>query len=94
MPWLAVAMFAGIADNALTTVWMALPRTTPQILCPAMNTRMWRNAVVQRNVKTVEELGHRVLTPDEGALACGHTGPGRLPEPAEILKVVEEILAG
>ena len=59
-----------------------------------MNTRMWKNKAVQRNVKLVKELGHHVLTPDEGHLACGHTGPGRLVEPPEIVVEIEKLLAG
>lgn len=73
---------AGIADDMLTTVFTAL--TCPVILCPAMNVNMYRNPVVQRNLKILEDLGYRIMQPGSGDLACGYTGEGRMPEPEEI----------
>ena len=72
----------GIADDALSTFMLAV--TAPTIICPSMNTHMYQNRSVQRNLETLRADGHMVLAPGEGALACGTTGPGRLPEPALI----------
>lgn len=81
----------GLADDMLSTTLLSV--NCPVLVCPAMNTRMWNNKAVQRNVALLGELGHAVMTPDAGALACGHTGPGRLPEPAAIAAEIEEILS-
>jgi len=76
----------GLADDALTTVLMALPQTTPVVLAPAMNTEMWRHPVVVRNRRWLAELGrYDVVSPVVKRLACGDTGPGALAEPADIL---------
>ena len=76
----------GLADDALTTVWLALPASVPSVLFPAMNTEMWLNPIVQRNVGWIEEHGrHRVVRPVEKRLACGDLGVGALPEVPEIL---------
>lgn len=73
----------GIADDALSTFMMAV--TSPVMVCPSMNSNMLMSKAVQRNIETLEEDGFRVLTPGAGELACGTSGPGRLPEPAEIV---------
>lgn len=73
----------GIADDALTTFLLAV--TAPVLICPSMNTDMYQSASVQRNLSILEKDGHIILKPDSGELACGVTGPGRLPEPEEIL---------
>ena len=73
----------GIADDALTT--FALAVTVPVLLCPAMNTHMYENRAVGRNIDRLEADGYRIVEPSAGSLACGTTGPGRLPEPEEIL---------
>lgn len=72
----------GIADDALTTFMLAV--TSPAMLCPAMNTNMYANEVVQSNLHKLSGCGYTLLTPEAGELACGTTGPGRLPEPAYI----------
>ena len=82
---------AGLADEVVSTTLLAL--NCPLLICPAMNVRMWRNPVVQRNLATARALGHHVLTPGSGHLACGHVGPGRLAEPAEIVETIEGLLA-
>jgi phosphopantothenoylcysteine decarboxylase/phosphopantothenate--cysteine ligase len=69
----------GIADDALTTLMLAV--TAPVMICPAMNTHMFAHAAVQRNLKILREDGHYILDPGSGELACGTTGPGRLPDP-------------
>ncbi len=73
----------GIADDALSTFMLAV--TAPVLVCPSMNTHMYQSAAVQRNIETLRGDGIGVLEPDCGQLACGTTGPGRLPEPEAIL---------
>lgn len=72
----------GIADDALTTFMLAV--TCPKILCPSMNTLMYENRSMQRNLDILEGDGYKLLEPEEGELACGTYGAGRLPEPAYI----------
>ena len=73
----------GIADDALSTFMLAV--TAPRLVCPSMNTHMYQSAAVQRNLAILRGDGFGVLDPACGQLACGTTGPGRLPEPAAIL---------
>jgi len=73
----------GIADDALSTFILAV--TCPVILCPSMNTHMFESKVVQRNLETLRSDGYFIIDPGSGKLACGTTGPGRLPEPEDIL---------
>ncbi|WP_165324799.1 bifunctional phosphopantothenoylcysteine decarboxylase/phosphopantothenate--cysteine ligase CoaBC [Rhizorhabdus phycosphaerae] len=72
-------MAAGIADNLATTLLLATDK--PVLAVPAMNVRMWLHPATQRNVAQLRADGVTVLDPDEGAMACGEYGPGRLPEP-------------
>ncbi len=72
----------GIADDPLSTFMLAV--TSPVVLCPSMNTHMYANQAVQRNLDTLRSDGYVVVEPGSGQLACGTTGPGRLPEPEEI----------
>ncbi len=69
----------GIADDALTTTLLAV--TCPVMICPSMNTNMYQNIRVQRNLDILEQDGWDILDPDSGALACKTIGAGRLPEP-------------
>jgi phosphopantothenoylcysteine decarboxylase/phosphopantothenate--cysteine ligase len=83
----------GMADDLLTACLLA--NTSPVLLAPAMNDRMWANAQTQRNVQHLRELGYDVLEPDTGPLAVGEgVGPGRMPEPdpivAEIARRLEK----
>jgi len=81
----------GLCDDALTTTLMALPRGVGVVLGPAMNTEMWLNPVVQRNLRWLEELGrYRVVSPVEKRLACGDHGFGGLADPAALLAACEE----
>jgi len=81
----------GIADDALTTVWMAIPRGTPIVLAPAMNTEMWFHPVVQRNLEWIVNLNrYTVIEPIEKRLACGDFGPGALAEPADLLATLHQ----
>jgi phosphopantothenoylcysteine decarboxylase/phosphopantothenate--cysteine ligase len=73
----------GIADDALSTFMLAV--TCPVIVCPSMNTHMFENRAVQRNLETLRADGHFIIDPESGTLACGTTGPGRLPEPEDIV---------
>lgn len=76
----------GIADDALSTFMLAV--TAPRFVCPSMNTHMYENRAVQRNLDLLEQDGLEVIEPGAGSLACGTVGPGRLPEPPEILAAV------
>ena len=73
---------SGIADDALTTFLLAV--TAPVLVCPSMNTHMYENITVQRNISTLEAAGYIMVEPEAGELACGTTGAGRLPEPRYI----------
>jgi len=77
---------SGIADDALSTTFMAF--TGPVFIAPAMNTKMWHSPVVQKNVAYLRSLGHAFIGPDEGDLACGYSGAGRMSEPQEIVDAV------
>jgi phosphopantothenoylcysteine decarboxylase/phosphopantothenate--cysteine ligase len=80
----------GIADDALTTVWMALRAETPSLLCPAMNTAMWEQPVIQRNLRWLDALERHILVaPSEKRLACGDVGVGGLAEVDDILAAIE-----
>ena len=72
----------GIADDPLSTFMLAV--TSPVLICPSMNTHMYANRAVQRNLDTLRSDGYVVMEPGSGPLACGTTGPGRLPEPEDI----------
>lgn len=84
-------MAAGIADDALTTTLISL--CCPVVVAPAMNVRMWNNPAVQANVQTLRQRGHHIVEPQEGWLACGERGKGRLAGIDEILHVAEAALA-
>ncbi len=85
-------MAAGIADDLATTLLLATDK--PVMAVPAMNVRMWEHAATQRNVQTLREAGCLVLDPDEGAMACGEYGPGRLPDPEVIWVRISELFTG
>jgi len=81
----------GHADDLLTACLLAAE--CPVLLVPAMNDRMWSHAQTQRNVLQLQSLGYRVLEPATGALAAGEgSGPGRMPEPEDILARVASLL--
>jgi phosphopantothenoylcysteine decarboxylase/phosphopantothenate--cysteine ligase len=73
----------GIADDPLSTFMLAV--TCPAILCPSMNTHMFESNAVQRNLEMLRSDGYFIIDPESGNLACGTIGPGRLPEPEDIL---------
>ncbi len=84
---LLAKMAAGIADDLATTLLLATDK--PVLAVPAMNVRMWLHAATRRNVETLGGDGVTVMAPDEGAMACGEFGPGRLPEPEAIVGAIE-----
>lgn len=75
-------MAAGIADDLATTILLATDK--PVLAVPAMNVRMWNHPATQRNLKQLRDDGVMIMDPDEGAMACGEFGPGRLPEPPDV----------
>ena len=79
---LLAKMAAGIADDLATTLLLATDK--PVVVAPAMNVRMWQHPATQRNVARLKSDGVSVIDPDEGEMACGEFGPGRLPEPQAI----------
>ncbi|MGN6620190.1 MAG: bifunctional phosphopantothenoylcysteine decarboxylase/phosphopantothenate--cysteine ligase CoaBC [Sphingomonas sp.] len=87
---LLAKMAAGIADDLATTLLLATDK--PVLAAPAMNVRMWEHAATRRNVATLRADGVTVLEPDEGPMACGEYGPGRLPEPEAILAAIDRAL--
>ena len=82
-------MANGIADDALTTTICSCVARKPIIVAPAMNDKMWENPAVQKSVETIRAWEHiRVVEPDEGLLACGTSGKGRMAE----VEVLQEAL--
>lgn len=81
----------GIADDMLTTVVMATP--APVLLAPAMNSQMWASAAVRENVEVLRARGFHFVEPDEGELACGTVGPGRLAPVEKILEMARILLS-
>ena len=82
----------GLADDLASTTLLATDK--PVLMAPAMNVRMWMNAATQRNLKTLQADGVRFVGPDEGPMACGEFGPGRLAEPPAIYEAIMLALAG
>jgi phosphopantothenoylcysteine decarboxylase/phosphopantothenate--cysteine ligase len=83
----------GLADDLLTACLLAA--TSKVLLVPAMNDRMWSHAQTKRNVEQARSLGYEVMEPAEGPLAVGEgSGPGRMPEPDEIMSRVGRLLEG
>ena len=80
----------GVADDFLTTLYLAT--TAPVVVAPAMNVNMWEHAATRENVQVLRDRGVHVVTPDEGYLACGMTGAGRLAGLDAILEAVREAL--
>lgn len=81
---------AGIADDALSTALLAAE--CPLVMAPAMNDRMYRNAVVQRNIAVLRTAGVRFIEPEDGTLACGSSGQGRLAPAERIMQTVAAVL--
>lgn len=83
---LLAKMAGGLADDLATTLLLATDK--PVLAAPAMNVRMWQHAATRRNVAGLRADGVTILEPDEGPMACGEYGPGRLPEPQAILNAI------
>jgi phosphopantothenoylcysteine decarboxylase/phosphopantothenate--cysteine ligase len=88
---LLAKMAHGLADDLASTVLLATDKRV--LVAPAMNVRMWDHPATQSNIATLRARGVAVVGPDEGAMACGEFGPGRLAEPPEILAAIERLLA-
>jgi phosphopantothenoylcysteine decarboxylase/phosphopantothenate--cysteine ligase len=89
---LMAKMAQGIADDLATTLLLATDK--PVLVAPAMNVRMWQHPATRRNVATLKHDGITIVEPDEGAMACGEFGPGRLPEPVALVEAIRKALAG
>lgn len=87
---LLAKMAAGIADDLATTLLLATDKRV--LAVPAMNVRMWLHPATKRNVATLRGDGVTVLEPEEGEMACGEFGPGRLPEPEAVAAAIQELL--
>ncbi len=88
---LMAKMAQGFAGDLASTLLLATD--TPVLIAPAMNVRMWQHPATQRNLKLLQGDGLRVVGPNDGDMACGEFGPGRLAEPMEILAAIEVALA-
>ncbi|MBU6233205.1 MAG: bifunctional phosphopantothenoylcysteine decarboxylase/phosphopantothenate--cysteine ligase CoaBC [Acidobacteria bacterium] len=88
-----IARYAmGLADDLLTATLLAT--TAPVLLCPAMHTEMWEQPSVRENLATLRRRGVLILEPDEGPLAGGDSGRGRLPHPQKIFETLQTVLGG
>jgi len=83
----------GLAGDLLTTLALAVPVSVPRVIAPAMNPHMWQQPVVQRNLDILRSDGWRVLDPASGEMACRDTGPGRLPETADLIAALGDLLS-
>jgi len=79
----------GLADDFLTTTYLAF--TGSVVLAPAMNTNMWNHPATQENLRVLRSRGHVIVEPDDGILACGMVGPGRLADPEVIAQAVADV---
>ena len=82
---------AGMADDPVAMAWLVVQ--APKLLCPSMNTRMLEAPATRRNLSTLRDDGARILQPDAGELACGESGPGRLPDAPAIVAELESMLS-
>ncbi len=89
---LMARMAGGLADDLATTALLATDK--PVLIAPAMNVRMWQHAATQRNLAMLEHDGVLVTGPDDGDMACGEYGPGRMAEPDAILRAIERHFSG
>lgn len=89
---LIARMAQGLADDLATTLLLATDKRA--LVAPAMNLRMWLHPATQRNVATLRRDGVFFVGPEEGEMACGEFGPGRMSEPLDIVAAIEAALAG
>ncbi len=86
------AIASGVGSSCLTTLFLSRKSETPYLIFPAMNPRMWESERVKDSVRYLEQLSHvEVISPNEGVMACGHIGLGRLVEPFKILDQIYSI---
>ena len=83
-------MALGLADDLLSTVYLGV--SSPVVVAPAMNSRMWQQPAVQRNVRQLREDGVQFVDPEEGWLSCRQAGVGRMADPEKILAVIRSLL--
>ncbi len=88
---LMAKMAQGLASDLASTTLLATDK--PVLIAPAMNVRMWLHAATRRNLATLKSDGIQVVGPNEGDMACGEFGPGRMAEPVEILNAIENLLS-
>ena len=88
---LLAKMAQGLANDLASTALLATDKRV--LVAPAMNVRMWQHAATQRNISTLKADGILFVGPDEGAMACGEFGPGRMAEPVAIADAIEAALA-
>ncbi|MBM2293666.1 bifunctional phosphopantothenoylcysteine decarboxylase/phosphopantothenate--cysteine ligase CoaBC [Sulfitobacter pseudonitzschiae] len=89
---LMAKMAQGLANDLASTLLLATD--TPVMIAPAMNVRMWDHPATQRNLETLRGDGIAVIGPNDGDMACGEFGPGRMAEPLEIVAALEGALGG
>ncbi len=85
-------MTVGLADDLASTLLLATDK--PVLVAPAMNVRMWQHPATEANITLLKQRGVLVVEPNEGPMACGEYGPGRLAEPLEILSAIQAALNG
>jgi phosphopantothenoylcysteine decarboxylase / phosphopantothenate---cysteine ligase len=88
---LIAKMAGGLANDLASTTLLATDKKV--LIAPAMNVRMWLHAATQRNIATLKSDGIHVVGPNEGDMACGEFGPGRMAEPVEVLAAIEKLLS-
>ena len=88
---LMAKLASGLASDLASTALLATDK--PVLIAPAMNVRMWRHPATQRNLATLTRDGVRIVGPNDGEMACGEFGPGRMAEPAEIVEAIMHALA-
>jgi len=82
----------GLAPDPLSAIYLALPSGTPKLIAPAMNGKMWNHPATQRNLDQLKTDGVQFIDPEDGDLACGYQGTGRLAEVATIVKACKLVL--
>ncbi len=82
---------AGIADDMLTSIFLAINYNVPIMISPAMNTEMWDNPITQKNINILKSLNATILLPQHGLQACGDIGVGRMMEPEDIFEYINNL---
>lgn len=88
---LIARMAAGMADEIITTTLLAFKR--PVLIAPSMNDHMWEHPLLRQNIEKLRSIGYRFIDPEDGHLACGSRGPGRLATTQRIIQTIDETLA-